>query len=128
MYAVVIALLRTRYPAITTSIASDAYLESWGVWAEEIANPEPWGTRWVDGMVLLLAHRVRADGLLTPGGGAAPGPLRSLSTLGMSASWGASPAEAHVDLADADLSTTPEGRAYLQLRATVLDVVMPWGV
>ena len=126
--AEIIATLRVRYPAITTTVASDAYLESWAGWAEQIAHPSPWGARWGDAMVLLLAHRVLADSPSSPTGPTS-GPLRSLSTHRMSASWGASPVEAlTTSLSDAELSTTTAGRAYLALRATVLEIVMPMGL
>lgn len=126
MYATVIALLRIRYPQITTTVASDAYLESWGSWAEKLATPSVWGDRWTDGMVCLLAHRVLSDVPASPD--TPPGPLRSVSTHRMSAAWGTSPSEAlATTLSDAELSTTAPGRTYLALRGTVLNVAMPFG-
>lgn len=118
----IIALLRVRYPAITNTVASDAYLESWEEWATQIADPSPWGARWPNAMVFLLAHRVRLDGLLGEVGG---GPVTSMTTGRRSISWG-SPSTGPIDPADAEFYATPEGRSYLSLRATVMDIGLPW--
>lgn len=117
----VIALLRSLYPAITTGVASDAYLEVWLPWARSLEDAIEWGVSYDTGLAMLLAHRVQSS--VIPGGGA-PGPIKSISTLQMSASFDSAIREGAGALSR-QLSTTPAGRDWLALRATLPGYVLP---
>lgn len=117
----VIALLRELYPSITSGVASDAYLQVWLPWARDLEDAIEWGTRYDTGLAMLLAHRVQSS--LIPGG-AAPGPIKSISTLQMSASFDSAIREGAGALSR-NLATTPAGRDWLALRATLPGYVLP---
>jgi hypothetical protein len=117
----VIALLRAMYPEITSGVASDAYLEVWLPWARRLEDPIEWGTAYDDGIAMLLAHRVQSS--LIPGGNA-PGPIKSISTLQMSASFDSAIREGSGALSR-QLATTPAGRDWLAARAVLPGYVLP---
>lgn len=120
-----IALMRALYPQITTGAASDAYLSAWLPWARSMTGALSWGAQYDRGVAMLIAHRAMMDdpaGLL--GGGAPPGPVRSISTLGMSLSVDpAVPATAGAW--SQQLATTRAGRDYLAVMRTLPAYVLP---
>ncbi len=117
----VIALLRAMYPTITTDVASDAYLEVWLPWARSLEDAIEWATSYDRGLAMLLAHRVQSS--VIPGGNA-PGPIKSISTLQMSASFDSAIREGAGALSR-QLATTPAGRDWLAARATLPGYVLP---
>lgn len=125
--AAVIARARALWPALTTAAASDTFLSAWLVQARHLAASPRWGALQLDATAHALAHfayRVDPAGLLT-GGGASAGPVTSLSTLGLSASFAGPAAAQQRSAADAELATTPPGRAFLALRASVASFSAP---
>jgi hypothetical protein len=119
-----ISLCRALYPAVTTDAASDAYLSAWLPWARSLTGAISWGADYDRGVAMLLAHRAYVGdpaGLL---GGAPAGPLRSLSTLGMSVGMD-SPVRAGAGGLSLALATTQPGRDYLAVQATLATYVLP---
>lgn len=123
-----IAQARAMFPQVTTTAASDAFLGGWMDWARSQVGPAFRTTAKArDGLALLLAHqayRVDPGGVLGSGGVAA-GPVTGLSTLGMSASFGAAGGTGSASSADAELRTTRPGSMFLSLRDTLVTPNVP---
>jgi len=123
--AVIIARARALWPALTTAAASDALLSTWLPQARHFAGSAAWTPR-LDALAHALAHfayRVDPTGAL--GGGGSAGPVSSLSTLGLSATYAVRQARSDVD---AEFQSTPPGRALLALRASIFAFRAPMSV
>ena len=123
--AEVIATTRVLYPAVTTLVASDVYLEAWLPWAKALIGATAYGTRYGLALSLALAHVAYRDLVALGGGAAGPaGAVLSLSTLGLSASFGAIGGGAWWTPTDVEWSTTKPGLALLALRGTRPNAVL----
>lgn len=123
--AATIQLSRDLYPKLTTAAASDAYLTTWLPWARGFVGVSEWGSKYDTGVAMMLAHRAYGDDpaeLLGTGGAA--GPVSSITTLGMSASFGSN-VTADAGQLELDLATTKPGRDFMAVRATLPDYVLP---
>jgi hypothetical protein len=117
--AATIALARSLWPGLTTTVAADALLEAWLPWARAQQSIVSWGTQYDIGIACLLAHA----GLRSPAAGSVnPGPTTSRSTLGLSQSWAAVQVTPG-NLLDADLATTAAGLRWLSMRAGLVDFI-----
>jgi hypothetical protein len=123
-----IVRVRALWPAVTTGAASDAFLEAWLTWAQAQVG-EIWTyAKALDGVAHLLAHiayKVDPGSLLGGSSAGAAGPVTSLSTLSLSASFGDAAGLGGYTGSDADLSTTGPGRSFLTLRNTLAGVHVP---
>lgn len=122
--AATIEKVRALYPSLTTDVASDVYLTAWLPWARSLVGVESWTTSYDLGVALLLAHlAIRSPETGDPSG--PQGPLTAISTLGMSASFGAGvPADS--DALDLWLSSgSTAGPAFLALRNSLPDYALP---
>lgn len=131
--ALAIARCRALWPAVTVSAASDDFLEAWYTHATQEAGESFFGADQLDAVAHLLAHaayKVDPAGELGSHPGAT-GPLTSLRTLDMAATWSA-PGAGAASATDADLATTKPGQMYRALRdrqlATAPRVVVPFGI
>lgn len=126
--AVIISLARGLYPALTTGAAPDAFFEAWIPWARAHAgsNFGAYQTHALAHLIAHIAYRVDPEGLLGSGG-TSPGPVTSISTGALSASFGtvSGAAAGLYSASDAELSTTRAGMAYLALRATRSKIMLP---
>lgn len=129
-----IALCRALWPQVTTAAASDAFLTSWLDWAVAFVDDVAWGFPDADVAVAhLLAHvayRVDPAAELGTGGAMGVGAIASLTTLRLSASFGAGSgaSSAYFGAADAELATTRPGSMFLALRGTHAAFVVPVGL
>jgi hypothetical protein len=121
-----IARARALWPQVTVEAASDVFLEAWVDWACAQVGPNWSSLKARDGLAHLLAHMAyRGDPAGVLGGGVpSPGPLKSLTTLGLSASFGAAGNGSYRG-GDADLAQTGPGQAFLALRKTIAKVTVP---
>lgn len=125
--AVVAARARALWPHLTAAGISDDTLAAWQDWAEAIAGPRFGGAR-LDAVAHLVAHAGTRAGAIGSSEGASPaGEVTGLSTLSLSASFGASGGGGRVG-SDADLGATRPGQAYLALRASIPAINLPFVV
>lgn len=118
--AATIALARTLYPAVTTAAASDAFLTAWLPWARQLTGLRWWGLHYDRGVAMLIAARAYiADPAGLLGGGGAPGPVRQIATLQMSAMFDSSAGSTDPSSLAALLATTQPGRDWLATRDTL---------
>lgn len=121
--AATIALARELYPDVTTVAASDAFLTAWLPWARGLVGLGSWLTQYDTGVAMLLAHQGQRRGTASGGGGGASGPIQSISTLGMSVSYGST--AGGTSSLDLVLSSTRAGSDWLSLRGSLPDYILP---
>lgn len=120
--AATIALARELYPGVTVAVASDTLMTAWLPWARALVGAPEWGAQYDTGVAMLLAFRGQASGS-SPGGGV--GAVKSVSTLGMSVSYG-DVVPASATGMDAWLATQQAGLDWLFTRSTLPSFWAPY--
>jgi len=123
--ATLVALCRTLYPAVTTSVASDAYLTAWLEWAKSLVGIRAWGSKYDIALATLLAHIAYRDSDELAGGATGSGgATTSIRTLQMAASFGDRSGSAQSET-DAELLTTKPGSRFLSMRGALAAAAFP---
>ena len=119
----IIAKVRSKW-GVTSAQADDAFLTEWIGDLRELVDPDIFEGAEEDALAALAAHHAR---MVDPTGafgsiGGAAGPLTSIKTSSLSATFGAPSGGAG---SDSEYQTTAAGRYFLQLRESRPLTILP---